>query len=141
MTTTRDEITDLVNRLGMVLDEGSFDDLRQLLADDISVRTPGGEATGRDAVVAQARRNHRPEQPIQHLITNLLIDLTGDRATARANLVVHFGPEEPPAIPHPRGAPLQLTMGEIYRFELTDTPAGWRFAHIETTPIWSTGTS
>jgi ketosteroid isomerase-like protein len=125
-TTDRDEITDLVSRLGMALDEGRFAELRELLADDATVRTPGGEAAGPDAIVAQASRNHRPEEPIQHLITNVLIDQSGDQAQARANLVVHFGST--------------FTMGEIYRFALTRTPEGWRFSRIETTPVWTSGT-
>src|SRR5262245_22167099 len=88
----RDEITTLVARLGVALDDGDFDGLRSLLTDDVTVRTPGGTAQGHEAVVGQARRNHRPDQPCQHLITNVLVELTDDRATARANLVVAFGP-------------------------------------------------
>lgn len=142
----RIEIGDLVNRLGAALDEGRFDILRSLLAEDVTVRTPGGTAEGRDAVVAQASRNHQPEQAIQHIITNLLVDLAddGDHAQVRANLVVSFGPPAgttdasgPPALPAP---PVELTMGEIYGFGLTRTPEGWRFSRIETTPVWIWGT-
>jgi hypothetical protein len=143
----RSEIADLVNRLGRVLDEGRFDEMRSLLVEEATARTPGGTAEGRDAMVAQASRNHRPEQAIQHLITNLLVDLDGDRASARANLVVHFGPADgggdgpasqggPPAPPAP---PLEFTLGEVYRFELVRTPQGWRFARVETTPVWMSG--
>jgi hypothetical protein len=151
----RSEITDLVNRLGMVLDEGRWAEMRALLAEDATARTPGGQAEGRDALVAQASRNHRPEQPIQHLITNLTIDLDGDRATARANLVVHFGPADigdgggrgdggdgrgavrPAALLAPA---VELTMGEVYRFGLVRAAEGWRFERIETTPVWTSGT-
>jgi hypothetical protein len=102
-------------------------------------RTPGGEARGRDAVVAQARRNHGPDQPIQHVITNPVIELDGDRATVRANLVVHFA--EPLADGRPLLAPaIQFTLGEIYRFHVVRTPDGWRFARIETSPVWMAGT-
>ena len=76
----RNEITDLVHRLGVDLDEHRFDEMWSLLVPEATVQTPGGIAEGRDAVVAQASRNHRPEQPSQHVITNLLIDLDGDRA-------------------------------------------------------------
>jgi hypothetical protein len=34
------EITDLVYRLGACLDESRFDDLRQLVVEDATVRTP-----------------------------------------------------------------------------------------------------
>jgi hypothetical protein len=144
----RSEITDLVNRLGVVLDEGRFDEMRSLLVEDATARTPGGTAEGRDALVAQASRNHRPEQAIQHLITNLLIDLdgdgaggAGDRASARANLVVHFGPADGGSSGSgPIAPPLEFTLGEVYRFDLVRTPEGWRFARVETTPVWMSGT-
>lgn len=135
----RIEIGDLVSRLGAALDDGRFDTLRSLLTDDATARTPGGTAECRDALVAQASRNHRPEQPIQHVITNLLVDLTddGDHAQARANLVVSFGTADSTG---PFAPPVQFTMGEIYRFGLTRTTEGWRFSRIETTPVWTSGT-
>ena len=84
------EITNLVYRLGVFLDDRRFDDMRSLLVEEATVRTPGGTAQGREALIAQATRNHRPDEPTQHLITNLLIELDGDRAEVRANLVVNF---------------------------------------------------
>jgi SnoaL-like domain len=137
----RDEITTLVARLGVALDDGDFDGLRSLLTDDVTVRTPGGTAEGHEAVIAQASRNHRPDQPCQHLITNVLVDLDGDRATARANLVVAFGPPGGgDRSVRPLDLPVRYTIGEIYHFELRRTPDGWRFARIETTPLWTSGT-
>jgi hypothetical protein len=133
----RDEITTLVTRLGLALDEADFERLRALLTDDVTVRTPGGTATGREAVIAQARRNHRPDQPCQHVITNVLVDLNGDHATARANLVVAFGSRAEGG--RPLEVAVQYTMGEIYHFELERAPDGWRFARIETTPVWTSG--
>jgi hypothetical protein len=133
----RDEITTLVTRLGLALDEADFEGLRALLTEDVTVRTPGGTAAGREAVIAQASRNHRPDQPCQHMITNVLVDLTGDRAKARANLVVAFGSRGDGA--RPLDLPVRYTMGEIYHFELERTPDGWRFARIETSPVWTSG--
>jgi hypothetical protein len=137
----RDEISDLVHRLGVALDDGSSDDLRSLLAEDATVRTPGGTAQGREAVIAQAGRNHPPEQPIQHVITNILVDLDGARARARANLVVYFGPlagASDPAAPF--APPVEYTTGEVYRYDLVRTSEGWRFSRIQTTPVWRSGT-
>jgi hypothetical protein len=135
----REEITELVSRLGACLDDGRFDDLRSLLVEDATARTPGGEARGRDAVVAQASRSHRSDQPIQHVITNPVIELDGNRAAVRANLVVHFA--EPLADGRPGLAPpIQFTLGEVYGFDVVRTPDGWRFARIETSPVWMAGT-
>jgi hypothetical protein len=56
----RTEITDLVYSLGAFLDERRFDDMRSLLVDEATVRTPGGTAAGREAVIAQPAATTRP---------------------------------------------------------------------------------
>jgi hypothetical protein len=131
----RNEITDLVYRLGAFLDDRRFDDMRSLLVEDATVRTPGGTAEGREAVVAQADRNHHSDEPTQHLITNVLVDLENDRAEVRANLVVNFAApaSSDQSLPAP---PRKYTLGEIYHFDVVRTPNGWRFSQIEATPTW-----
>jgi SnoaL-like domain len=134
----RQEVTDLVYRLGTCLDDGRFDDMRSLFVDEATVRTPGGTAEGVDALVAQARRNHTPDERVQHIITNLLIDLDRDRAKVRANLVVPFasaGDDRPAPAP-----PAHLALGEIYRFDAVRTAAGWRLSRVEAVPVWMSGT-
>jgi 3-phenylpropionate/cinnamic acid dioxygenase small subunit len=130
----RAEITDLVYRLGASLDDRRFDEMRSLLVDAATVRTPGGTAQGREAVIAQARRNHPPDEPTQHVITNPLVELDGDRAKVRANLVVNFatpaGFESLPALPR------KYTLGETYHFDAVRTPEGWRFTAVESKPAW-----
>jgi hypothetical protein len=133
--TDRNDITDLVYRLGACLDDRRFDEMPSLLVEAATVRTPGGAAEGREAVIAQARHNHKPDEPTQHVITNPIVELDGDRAQVRANLVVNF------AAPAHRGEslpapPRKYTLGEIYHFDVVRTPEGWRFSGIETTPVW-----
>jgi 3-phenylpropionate/cinnamic acid dioxygenase small subunit len=134
----RHDITDLVYRLGAVLDDQRFDDMRTLVVEEATVRTPGGAAEGREALIAQARRNHQPDEPTQHVITNVLVDLDGDRAKVRANLVVTFASpaHRDAALPAP---PTKYTLGEIYRFDVVRTPEGWRFSRVETSPVWISG--
>jgi 3-phenylpropionate/cinnamic acid dioxygenase small subunit len=127
--TDRLRITDIVSTLGRCLDERSFDSLPALFTEDATVSTPGGTATGHEALVAQARRRHSEPEGIQHLITNILIELDGDRASVRANLLVTFA--EGVADP----APYQL--GEVYRMQLVLTHSGWRISDLSTTPTWS----
>jgi hypothetical protein len=116
----RQAVTDLVSRLGLWLDgETTLEQARAILHDDVTVRTPGGTAQGIEKVVAQARRNH--EVPTQHLITNTLVELDGDRATAGANLLVTFP---------------DATLGERYAFEAASTEAGWRLTRIVVEPRW-----
>jgi hypothetical protein len=59
-----------------------FDGLRQLFTAGATVTT-GGTARGHDALVEQARRRHTRDESIQHIITNLIIDLDGNRAAGR----------------------------------------------------------
>lgn len=139
--TDREEITDLVYRLGAALDEGRFEELKSIFTDDATAQTPGGLARGRDALIAQASRNHSPEERIQHLIGNVQVDVTGDRADVRANLLATFASPaaadaEARLAPEPR-----LTLGEVYRFQAVRTPHGWRLSRVETTPLWLTGRS
>jgi hypothetical protein len=147
----RTAIADLVSRLGRVLDEGAFDEMHDLLADDVRVRTPGGEVVGREAAVAQAARNHRPEQPIQHLFSDLVVDAGGggdrDRAEARANLVAHFGTADTDNVAgtdngagSPLAGPVQFSMGAVYGLGLVRTGGRWRFERIHAEPVWSWGT-
>jgi hypothetical protein len=125
----RNEITDLVYRLGVSLDEGRFNDLRSIFTEDSTASTPGGSVEGIDSLIAQASRNHSREQQNHHVTTNVLIDLDGDRAKVRANLVVTFA----------RDASPYFTVGEVYRFDANRTPDGWRLSRVESTPVWTTG--
>jgi hypothetical protein len=127
--TDRREITDLVSRLGLWLDEKRFDEGRSILAEDVTVATAGGSAQGVESVAAQARRNHDVDD-LQHVITNVLVDLDGDRADVRANLIVTFVPDaDTPAS--------RVARGERYRFEAVRTPQGWRLSRVEVSPVWS----
>jgi hypothetical protein len=140
----RNEITDLISRLGMSLDEGRFDEMQSLLIEDVTARTPGGEKAGRDSVIALARKNYRPGWGSEAVITNVLIDQDGDRAKVRANLVVYSAPDgtsEPDSTSHPPLAPkVTYTLGGVYNFEVVRTPEGWRFSRVETVPAWYWGT-
>jgi len=118
----RQEITDLISELGRWLDDKRFDDARSVLTDDVTVSTPGGQAEGIERVVAQASRNH--QVPTQHLITNVLVAVDGDAATATANLLVTFAGD------------VVERLGERYRFGVARTPDGWRLSRIEVTPVW-----
>jgi hypothetical protein len=126
----RQHIVDLITELGRCLDERDFESLRGLFTDDAGVTTPGGTATGHDALVEQARRRHSADDGIQHVITNPIIDLDGDRAAVRANLLVSFA-RSGPADPEP------FLLGEVYRFELRRVDGSWRFTSLRSTPVWT----
>jgi SnoaL-like domain len=124
----RSEITELVTRLGNWLDEKRWDEARSILTEDVTAKTSGGSAAGVDQVAEQARRNH--VVPTQHVITNVMIDLDGDRATVRANLIATFVGGSDGSGPHSQ-------RGERYCFEAVRSPTGWRLSHVEARPVWS----
>ena len=130
----RETIRDLIHRLGAVLDEQRFDDLTLVFAEDAAITTPGGHAEGLDAIVAQAARNHAPELRTQHLATDLVIDLDGDRARARANYVGVFAIGSGDPAPAPR-----FQIGSVYSFDLVRTGDGWRLHAMEMLPTWAVG--
>jgi hypothetical protein len=123
----RQEIADLISRLGQMLDQKSFDNATSVLTEDIVVATSGGESRGLARVIDQAERNHRGVT--QHVITNILIDLHGDRAEAGANLIATFWPD-------PRRPDGTFAVRDRYRFEAIRTDAGWRLDRIEAGPQW-----
>jgi hypothetical protein len=128
----RHELAELVHRLGTALDDGRFEELRTIFVPDATARTPGGTAEGLDAMIAQAARNHSPDEHIQHVISDVLIDLDGDRASLRAKLVVTFSDAA--------GSPgLHTWMGERYRFDAGRTAQGWRLTSVATSPVWAFG--
>ncbi|MET7773579.1 nuclear transport factor 2 family protein [Nocardia sp. NPDC005366] len=134
----RDRITHLVDRLGRALDEGRFDDLRTIYTADATAKTPGGIAEGRDALIAQASRNHSDANRIQHYISNVIVDLHGDTADVRANLLATFTPAA--ATPGRIAPEPQFTLGEVYRFDAVRKAEGWRLSRVEMSTLWSTGT-
>jgi 3-phenylpropionate/cinnamic acid dioxygenase small subunit len=129
--TDRLDLQEMISRVAAGLDEHRFDDLRALFLEDATAQTPGGTAQGRDAVIAQAVRNHEDYDRLQHLVSGVLVDLDGDRATVRANLVGVFGKS-------PENLPSRV-LGAVYRFEAVRTDDGWRFASLGVRPVWFYG--
>src|SRR5262245_59391446 len=104
----RSDLTNLVSRLGVWLDEKRWEEARSVLTEDVTVETAGGSVAGVDRVAEQARRNH--VVPTHHVITNVVIDVDGDRAALAANLIVTF-------VGGADGSGRDAQLGERYRFE------------------------
>jgi hypothetical protein len=137
----RQAVADLITRLGLMLDDKRFDDARTILAEHVVVHTPGGSSRGPEAVVAQARRNHTVRT--QHVITDVLIELDGDRAEASANLIVTFAPDSD----HPDArltigdsdqTQSRVMIGERYSFAALRDESEWRLTRIDVARVWST---
>src|SRR5882672_12332178 len=112
--TDRADLTELVTRLGRWLDEQRFDDPGAIFTDDVTVETQSGRAQGLPAIAAQAHRVHTQFARTQHVTSDVLAGLDGDRATVQANLAATFVRDA--AAPEPA-----LAVGERYRFEAVRT--------------------
>jgi hypothetical protein len=111
------EVVELFARLARVLDEGTPDDLREIYTKDIVVQSPrGGELRGIDDVVAYVTATH--EDRTQHLHSDVLVNIAGDRAEASANQLAVFYREG--EAPHRRS-------GLHLKYTAVRTPQGWRF--------------
>ena len=138
----REAITDTVVRMGWFLDRRDWAGLRDLFTERVHTDYTdlwGGEP--REGTVDQLlsttaqgswRRTMDGLEATQHLITNVLVDVTGDEARATANVLgVH-------RLANPHGSPL-WTLGGTYEFGLTRTAAGWRINAITNRISWVDG--
>lgn len=127
----RAALADLLARQGLWLDEQRYDDADTVFTEDATVNTQAGQSQGLQALADHARRVHAEFVATQHLTSGVLIDIDGDRATVRANLIAVLVRDSAAAEP--------AAVGERYRFEAVRTPDGWRFSRVEVTPIWRYG--
>ena len=138
----RAEITDAVVRMGWLLDRRDWDGLRELFTErvytDYTALWGGTPQEGAvdDLLSTSAqgswRRTMDGLEATQHLITNVLVDVTGDEARATANVLGTH------RLPNPHGSPL-WTVGGTYDFGLVRTAAGWRIRAITQGLSWVEG--
>lgn len=127
----RAEITDLFVNLGRCLDDHDFDGLKEVLAEDVVGTTPGGTQEGRDALIAQARRNHEGYERLAHQFSSVLVDVEGDTATLRAYVTGAFGHTD-------STEPVRVLVGQ-YRNKLVRTAEGWRISELTVRPVFRVG--
>ncbi|HLT70183.1 MAG TPA: nuclear transport factor 2 family protein [Acidimicrobiales bacterium] len=126
----RVEITDLLHRYARALDTKDWDLLASVFTPDahLDYTSSGCPAGPRDEVVPWLARALEPVPMTQHLITNVEIDLDGDRATVRA---LFHNPLQLP------GMPGVSHCGGTYEHEVVRTPEGWRSRRLVETMLWS----
>jgi hypothetical protein len=132
--TDRAEITDLLDRYLRSLDEGELNEqwARSFHTEDVTAEMPVGTVSGRDALLVTVRRAMALFDRTVHLGTNPVIELDGDRATARgAQLSTHVladGSEE-----------VFVSAGRTDT-HLRRTPDGWRISATSLRVVWTQGT-
>jgi hypothetical protein len=147
MLLDRAEISDLVDRFSRDLDDYTLEErrfdvawVRSYFTEDASVEYPVGSATGAERIAALIDgRGMAPFQRTQHVTTNYVIDLDGDRASVRFNLIAtHVHAED---VRQRLGEPLgaHFTVGDYYEGETVRTDAGWRFSRQALHVTWTEG--
>lgn len=138
----RAAITDLVVRMGWCLDRRDWAGLEALFTEQVYTDYTalwGGEPQEATVDVLLStdkqgswRRTMDGLESTQHLITNVLVDVEDDTASATANVVgVH-------RLTNPHGSPL-WTVGGTYDFRLVRTADGWRIRAITQGITWVEG--
>jgi hypothetical protein len=144
--TDRAAVVDLLDRFFRDLDERTAADrpfdvdwVRSYFTDDARVEYPVGAAQGVDDIAGRIAVGMGGFQRAQHITTNYVVDLDGDRATVRCNLLATHVHTE--AARRRRGmAPgARFTVGDYYDNELLRTPAGWRIARQVLHVTWIEG--
>jgi hypothetical protein len=122
------------------LDDKHFDDahLRTLLSPDAEIIRPNGAVvTGPTNIADSHARSFARFEATQHLLTGQDVEIAGDRAKVRANLVaIHLWKDRP------AGASMlerSFTAGGVITVALTRNPDGWRILRTENRVIWRTG--
>ncbi|MCX5236675.1 nuclear transport factor 2 family protein [Streptomyces prunicolor] len=134
-TADRLDLITVCSRLGHHVDFREWDRLPALFAPSVLVRHTGSDTPGepvptpRDAVVAQWREARERVLATHHLVTNHLVSVTGDTATATAMFQsTHVVPGE--------SGPRRLARGGRYVYGFARTATGWQITAITIEVLW-----
>ncbi|MBD1322462.1 nuclear transport factor 2 family protein [Gordonia hankookensis] len=133
-------IVRLVTTYFRLLDEQDFDEWRfhEIFHDDATiVRPDGSETIGPHHIAASHARNFARFESSQHLLTGHDVQVTGDIADLRFNLVaIHLWKDRPEAADLNDRA---FTAGGVVTARLTRLPEGWRITQLQNRVVWRTG--
>jgi len=121
----RAELTDLVNRHSLWIDEARYDESDRLFTEDVVVESLRGQAVGIEALVGLARKGHDNYVRTSHNKSNLVIEIDGDTATVRAHDIAVFVLDEN----------TEAFAAAVHHYTARRTEDGWRFNHLGITPV------
>ncbi|MFJ8929969.1 nuclear transport factor 2 family protein [Streptomyces sp. NPDC102364] len=131
--TDRAEITDLLDRYLRSLDDGLLDEewARAFHTEDVTAEMPIGTVHGRDALLARIQGGMALFDRTVHMGTNAVIEIDGDRATARgAQLSTHVLAD---------GSGSVFVSAGHADTGLVRTADGWRISASTLRVVWTQG--
>jgi len=116
------EIEDLLNRYCAAIDAKNFDLLDEVFTADATIdyTRSGGIRDRYPEVKRWLAKALAPFRVVQHLVTNVRVEIDGDRARS----VCYFF--NPMGLPRQEGGVSTFFCGGIYRDQLLRTESGWR---------------
>ena len=130
-------LTELVSRLGLLVDARDWPRVQELFTDQVDVDYSSlnggvGQVVGAADLIAGWRENLGRLRATHHLIANHVVAITGDRATVAANVTAtHVSADA-------TGSPL-WTVGGRYDVVARRTGGEWRIAGLTLTVRWVWG--
>ncbi|MFE5785752.1 nuclear transport factor 2 family protein [Rhodococcus erythropolis] len=127
----KDALRELISRFGFTVDSGNYTGLYSLLSEEVVM-----EIDERMVIRGVEKLVRMGDEPVwgatQHLYTDVVPDVTGNRATILANLV---------AIHVQKGKPSEhYDFGARYKFEAERADDGsWWLSRIVITKLWESG--
>lgn len=134
------QIVELINRyfaaiddkrLDLVLAESTFAPAAKM------VRPNGAETVGPAAICEAQNESFARFRATQHVMTNHVVDLAGEHARVRANVIAtHLwapGQGDPVALES------HFTAGGVITVEVVRFERGWRITRLENRVVWRTG--
>ncbi|MWA08320.1 nuclear transport factor 2 family protein [Streptomyces sp. BA2] len=121
----RAELSDLVARHSLWIDEGRYDETDRLFTQDVVVKSLRGEAHGIEPLIDLVRSRHDDYVRTLHNKSNLVIEVNGATATVRAHDIAVFVIDDKS----------EAVAAAIHHYRARRTQDGWRFDRLEITPV------
>jgi 3-phenylpropionate/cinnamic acid dioxygenase small subunit len=125
-------ISDLCVRYTSALDTRAWERLESCFTADPTFVHPGGRLAGFDEILARTSAALDPLDATQHLLGNVVVEVTGDTATATSCFQAQHVRAGAP------GGDTYLIAGS-YADSLVRTPDGWRIAERVQSYAWRAG--
>jgi 3-phenylpropionate/cinnamic acid dioxygenase small subunit len=120
----REEIEQLLYRYAWMVDRREWQLMDEVFAEGATVdyTSTGGQKGAYRETLGWLARALEPWPANLHFITNLQVEIDGDRARSRCYFLAPMGR------PVPDGSQQVITTAGLYLDELVRTPSGWRIA-------------